>query len=125
MKEIGTFKIDKNMCSNCREDGNCPQEYSVIGNCLHTEKDLIIEKVPENFSELKELCKGLENVSIHDVGGYIKLSINGNLIYFFIAGEMEGKIDITNNTFLERFCVIQKATPSQMWQIIKNLIGEE
>lgn len=87
-------------------------------------EDVEVEQVPESWEELKELCKGLESVSIHDVGGYIKLSINGDLIYFFIAGEMEGKIDITNNTFLERFCVIQKATPQQMWQIIKSLIGE-
>lgn len=55
MKEIGTFKIDKNMCSNCSEDENCPQKYSVNGNCLHIEKDLVIEQVPKNFAELKTL----------------------------------------------------------------------
>lgn len=42
MKEIGTFKIDKNKCSNCSEDENCPQKYSVNGNCLYIEKDLVI-----------------------------------------------------------------------------------
>ena len=81
--------------------------------------------VPETWEDLKELCKELECISIHDVGGYIKLSINNKLIYFFIAGDWKGKIDITNNTFLERFCLTKKATPAQMWQIIKSLIGDE
>ena len=108
-------------CKKCKKQ-SCRTEYCWLKSKKDEER---FEQLPENWEELKELCRWLENVSIHDVGGYIKLSINGNLIYFFIAGEMEGKIDITNNTFLERFCVIQKATPQQMWQIIKSLTGDQ
>lgn len=117
MKEIGTFKIDKNMCSNCREDGNCPQEYSVIGNCLRTEKNLIIEQVPENFSELKELCKKTEHYAVNILKGGL---LNKEYIFIFgLSFRDNGDIeDIENNN------VAENRTPAQMWQIIKNLIGE-
>lgn len=109
MKEIGTFKIDKNMCSNCREDGNCPQEYSVIGNCLHIEKGLVIEQVSETWEELKNLCNENNLEVLADI-------IYTNALSFHKNG------DIKDN---ENSIVAVNRTPQQMWGIIKNLIGEE
>lgn len=114
MKEIGTFKIDKNKCSNCSEDENCPQKYSVNGNCLYIEKDLVIEQVPESFADLLTLCKNLKEVDIDTDEDYMSISVpKADLIYFedeilMVAGFQ--KLEIK---------------PAQMWQIIKNLIGEE
>lgn len=116
MKEIGTFKIDKNMCSNCREDERCPQKYSVNGNCLHIEKGLVIEQVPETFDELKELCQNIKGVEY--AGGNAKGEIiQLDNIWFAENGDIWG---YSENW--EEVCVIGKnKTPQQMWAIIKNL----
>ena len=65
MKHIGIFEIDKNMCSNCREDEDCPQKYSVNGYCLSTESDLKKEYIPETWEELVDLCKKLNSDRIY------------------------------------------------------------
>lgn len=113
MKEIGTFKIDKNMCSNCREDENCPQKYSVNGNCLHIEKDLIKEQVPETWEELKELCADLEGKDVFITCGGDSIEFHN--LWFWKDGT------ICYNREDIKICV----TVSRMWQIIKSLIGEE
>ena len=119
MKEICKFVIDKNYCSNCREDEDCPQKYSVNGNCLYIEKDLVKEQVPENFSELKELCKELKGVKFFNdnVAGVEYININDT-----IAFNENGLMLAMKNNF---DVLVKKRTPAQMWQIIKNLIGEE
>ena len=87
---------EEDMCSGGKPEG-----------WWHYEK----EKVPETFEELKELCKNIKGCYIGE--NYINLSEkwlsflnDGQIICHFYF--------ITNN-----------ATPQQMWQIIKSLIGEE
>lgn len=118
MKEIGIFKIDKNMCWNCREDENCPQKYS-NGICLSGNKDIKIEQVPESFEDLKELCKDIKEVTITEEG-----HINIDLVYFTEDGEIYTYIEgvLTSSLSLP---VAKNRTPAQMWEIIKSLIGEE
>lgn len=119
MKEIGTFKIDKNMCNNCREDENCPQKYSINGNCLYGEKDLKKEQVPETWEELKELCKGLKGVEITS-----KKTIKIKCFSSWLEGI---QLDV-NGCVRELFgyqAIAVDRTPEQMWQIIKSLVGEK
>ena len=118
MKEIGTFKIDKNMCSNCREDENCPQKYSVNGNCIYSEKDLVKEQVPEDFEELKELCKDLEGKNVFIINAGNCIEFNG--LYFWI----DGSITTTENNE-DIWATKTNLTPARQWNIIKNLVGEE
>ena len=118
MKEIGIFKIDKNMCSNCREDENCPQKYSNNGNCLYGEKDLKKEHVPETWEELKKLCKGLKDVKISS-----RKTIDIKCYSCWLDGlrfDCLGQIRELNGFQ----CIALHRTPAQMWQIIKSLIGE-
>lgn len=114
MKEIGIFKIDKNMCSNCRKDEDCPQKYSINGNCLYGEKDLIKEKVPETFEELKELCKKLKEEDI--------LVTNDCIDFRDLNFYKSGLICVPDS---EYFSISTGRTPAQMWAIIKSLVGEE
>ena len=70
----------------------------------------IKEQVPESFVDLKELCKDIKGCYIGE--NYINLSEK------WLSFHNDGQIsclfyNITNN-----------ATPQQMWQIIKGLIGE-
>ena len=70
-----------------------------------------VEQVPETFEELKELCKNIKGCYIGE--NYINLS--EKWLSFLNDGQIRCLCyNITNN-----------ATPYQMWQIIKNLIGEE
>ena len=93
------------------EDFSCPD------NCKRKDCEVCFkerskkEQVPETFEELKELCKNIKGCYIGE--NYINLSEkwlsflnDGQIICHFYF--------ITNN-----------ATPQQMWQIIKSLIGEE
>lgn len=77
-------------------------------------------KVPENFSELKELCKGIKGVEY--AGGNTKGEIiEISNIWFAENGEIWGYTDDFTG-----ICNISKdRTPQQMWNIIKSLIGEE
>ena len=68
------------------------------------------EKVPENFEELKELCKDMyADITEHSITlfGCLEFWDDGKLSFFHYA-------DIVNNL-----------KPAQMWQIIKSLIGDE
>jgi hypothetical protein len=56
------------------------------------------EQVPETFEELKELCK--------DITVDLKVCKDGTI-------------------YCKEHCIAKNRTPQQMWQIIKNLIGEE
>lgn len=119
MKEIGTFKIDKNMCSNCREDEDCPQKYSANGNCVYSEKDLVKEQVPETFSDLLTLCKNKEGCFVLRAGDRQYIEVPTILTGYSFTFHENGNI-----FFYEDVCVKEKATPARQWQIIKNLIGE-
>lgn len=69
-----------------------------------------VEQVPENFEEMKELCKGMfVEINEHSiiVFGCLEFWDNGTLAFHHYC-------DIVNNL-----------KPQQMWNIIKNLIGEE
>lgn len=57
-----------------------------------------VEQVPETWEELKELCK---NITID-----LKLTKDGKIYCYELL-------------------IAENRTPQQMWQIIKNLIGEE
>ena len=57
-----------------------------------------VEQVPETWEELKELCK---NITID-----LKLTKDGKIYCY-------------------EHLIAENRTPQQMWQIIKNLIGEE
>lgn len=73
------------------------QEYTRNGNfdCIVFKE---VSQVPETWEELKELCKGIT-------------------------------VDVTvckdGTVYCYEHCIAKNRTPAQMWQIIKNLIGEE
>ena len=117
MQDIGIFKIDKNMCSNCREDEDCPQKYSPNGNCLYGEKDLKKEQVPENFRELREMCIDLKNkdleIKVNSVE-YAKIGCIG------LTFDEDGKVYDCEGEYLAT-----DLTPQQMWNIIKSLVEEK
>ena len=56
------------------------------------------EQVPESWEELKELCKGIT---------------------------LDLKICKDGTIYCYEYLLAKNRTPQQMWQIIKNLIGEE
>lgn len=83
--------------------------------CIYGE-ELKRIKVPENFAELKELCKDLKDVDIEEADEIDVARIiihNADLIYF-----EDGILMIAGFKKLE-------IKPEKMWQIIKSLIGEE
>ena len=93
------------------EDFSCPD------NCKRKDCEVCFkerskkEQVPETFEELKELCKNIKGCYIGE--NFINLS--EKWLSFLNDGQIRCLCyNITNN-----------ATPYQMWQIIKNLIGEE
>jgi hypothetical protein len=57
-----------------------------------------IEQVPENWEELKELCKGIT---------------------------LDLKICKDGTIYCYEYLLAKNRTPQQMWQIIKSLIGEK
>lgn len=80
------------------------EEIDVIEN---TKK---VEQVPETFEELKELCKK-----------YI-LKIISDIIYCYggLSFHKDGTIKDNDKSIIKI-----NRTPAQMYQIIKNLMGEE
>ena len=82
-------------------------------NCIDT-KYCKYEQVPESFADLLTLCKNLKEVDIDTDEDYMSISVpKADLIYF-----QDGILMIAGFKRLE-------IKPAQMWQIIKNLIGEE
>ena len=72
-----------------------------------------VEKYPTNWEELKELCEDLENDSDIDVLTDVIWAKDLSFLKAGIIGHEYGSI------------VAENRTPAQMWNIIKNLIGEE
>lgn len=95
------------------------QEYTRNGNfdCIVFKN---VNQVPETWEELKELVR--EKVYDDDRNG-IKIGQCVKVEYILIDGKSfmpDGEIlDEDNDVFAVN------RTPAQMWQIIKNLIGEE
>lgn len=78
-----------------------------------------VEQVPETFEELKKLCRNFEGVKFFydTVAGVEYININDT-----IAFNENGLMLAMKNNF---DVLVKKRTPAQMYQIIKNLIGEE
>lgn len=75
-----------------------------------------IEKCPTSFEELKELCEDLESKDVFITSAGDCIEYHG--LQFWVSGT------VCHET--EKFYSIKSdRTPQQMWQIIKNLIGEE
>lgn len=109
MKKISIIEelpCEKDVCKkdNCAE---CYTEHSKV------------EQVPETYEELKQLIK--ETVFEDDKNG-VKMGQCIKIEYILIDGKSfmpDGEIlDEDNDVFA------QHRTPQQMWQIIKNLVGE-
>lgn len=74
------------------------------------------EQVPETFEELKELCEDLESKDVFITSAGDCIEYHG--LQFWVSGT------VCHET--EKFYSIKSdQTPAQMWNIIKNLIGEE
>lgn len=80
-------------------------------------KEKKIEQVPTNWEELKELCKE-KDISEDDDKIQIKLNYN-DYLYLHKSGHIYCMDEDSN------ISIGYDRTPQQMWQIIKNLIGEE
>ena len=77
--------------------------------------------VPENWEDLKDLCKDLGDKYMTIYDDSINLSypsINGGF-NFSVYFNRNGEIDVNCSIFS------QHRTPQQMWQIIKGLVGEK
>mgnify|MGYP003290976438 CR=1 FL=1 len=82
-----------------------------------------VEQVPETFEELKELCKKLEPKLVNEDALYetaITKKIDKGYYAFYPDGTIIFKASNSIN-----YTVAEDRTISQMWEIIKNLIGEE
>ena len=74
--------------------------------------------MPENFSELKELCEDLESKNVFIINAGNCIEFNG--LYFW----KDGSITITQNNN-DIWATKTNLTPARQWQIIKSLIGAE
>lgn len=84
-----------------------------------------LEQVPETFEELKELCKLCEQhkrFKFEETEGYdsIYLYDCANIINFSMH-KYSGCIRM----LCKGYCVAKDLKPKAVWQIIKNLTGEE
>lgn len=91
---------------------------SFVDMCERTDTEYKIEQVPETFEELKELCKKTGHYAVNILKDGL---LNKEYIFIFgLSFRDNGDIeDIENNN------VAENLTPARMYQIIKNLIGEE
>ena len=77
-----------------------------------------VEQVPETWEELKELCKGLKGIEFfYDKVACVEY-ININDV---IAFNENGLMLTTKHNY---DILAKRRTLQQMWQIIKNLVGE-
>lgn len=93
-------------------EGNIPKNLFINADNIKTTR----EKIPETFAELKDLYKE-EDISKSDKEIEIKLNDNDSLHFY-----KNGHICCMNEDSNLSLCYDR--TPNQMWQIIKNLIGE-
>ncbi len=115
----------------------------ILFSCLHDYEDNVgvinykldrkkFEQVPETFEELKELCKSIKG-NKKDCGGAMWFEfgcLNNDKMYLgkFLCVDEKGQVGIAERSWGGEISITifaQNRTPQQMWQIIKNLIGEE
>ena len=127
----------KNICNGCAE--------GVKAKCKQTQKDHLqcalqmseleefeVEKYPKSWEELKELCKSIKG-NKKDCGGAMWFEfgcLNNDKMYLgkFLCVDEKGQVGIAERSWGGEISITifaQNRTPQQMWQIIKNLIGEE
>ena len=82
-------------------------------------KQIKTEQVPTNWEEFKKMCFELPNkIEYYTYNEEELIGISG--MYFWQKGR------VTHNIYDDGVYVYAKnRTPQQMWNIIKNLIGEE
>ena len=88
-------------------------------------KEYKIEKVPETWEDLKDLCKGIKEklnkeiwkIKIEDEFIYVRKKWETKEICFTSVGNM-----VSNNGW---DLLMTNLTPARQWQIIKNLVGEK
>ena len=120
------------MCDNCN---GCDKPTSALVECYLDEPRQAYEtvKAPETWEELKELCKDIKG-NKRDCGGAMWFEfpvLNNSKVWLgkALAVDQKGQVGIVEQTWgKDNFSITifaQHRTPSQMWQIIKSLIGEE
>ena len=74
------------------------------------------EQLPETFEDLTKLCKFYISDKLKVEKDNIRIKVNNGWIFFDICGDI----------VCEPSCVIiaEKRSPYQMFEIIKNLVGE-
>lgn len=122
MKERIVLEIPKDMCDNCN---GCDKPTSALVECFLDEQRQVYEtvKVPETFEEIKQLLHNDKKVFNKSVK---KIEISEFMIE--IHFKLQTICFLHNGEIVEPNClrpIVTDRTPQQMWQIIKNLIGEE
>lgn len=111
------------------EDLKCAEDKNYV---IARKEKCKVEKYPETFEELKELCKGITG-NKKDCGGAMWFEfgcLNNDKMYLgkFLCVDEKGQVGIAERSWggdISITIFAQNRTPQQMWQIIKNLIGEE
>lgn len=94
--------------------------FPVNGYFTFDKKDAEIEQVPENFADLQELCQDLKglcknyNIEVFDDAIFV---LDSKLVLLKVYDD--GEIKDSGSEV-----IAENRTPQQMWNIIKNLIGE-
>lgn len=109
------------ICEDCIMNENCKDKdtYKQARCCFNFQRipaNIKIEKQPETFEELKELCK---KIDISKSADKIEIKLNCNDCLCVYKNGHICCMDENSNISL-----CYDRTPAQMWQIIKNLIGE-
>jgi hypothetical protein len=83
--------------------------------------------VPENWEELKELCKKINSKIVNEKAMYeSQIIIDTDKGYFGFYYYSTGRIDIVfKSAYSTNHTVAKKRTIPQTWSFIKSLIGEE
>lgn len=118
MKERIVLEIPKDMCDNCN---GCDKPTSALVECFLDEPRQVYEtiKVPETFSDLLTLCKNTKGCFVLRISNGEYIEVPTDLIGYSFTFYQDGRIFAD-----EDVCIKEKATPQQMWQIIKNLVGD-
>ena len=104
------------------------KERIVITNDVNQNR--MIEQVPENFADLKELCKELKTKVENLIVEFLppKEHYDCEVIWFKQYGlwlDSNGFVLFKKDIEEDMIGGAKNRTPQQMWNIIKSLIGEE
>lgn len=113
MKDRIVIEIPKDMCDNCN---GCDKPTSALVECYLDEPRQVYEtvKVPENWEELKSLCKDIKDIQIVS-----------NVIY--LEPEDLGRIELYSDGVIvcNEYILAENRTVAQMWNFIKSLMEKE